>query len=235
MSSDSESACERLRSLERSLGHHFRRPERLRSALTHTSARESGGHDYQRLEFLGDRVLGLIVADLLLQRFPEEPEGSIAKRFAALVSRESLAAVARAIELERLIILSRAEEESGGRDNPAIQADVCEALIGALYRDGGLEAAQDFVRRQWDPLVSADVLPPREPKTALQEWAQGRGLPLPRYRELHREGPAHDPQFLVEVEVEEHGKAEGEGRSKRQAEQDAARRLLTILEGQGQA
>jgi ribonuclease-3 len=225
----------RLGELEARLGHSFKEGGQLQRALTHSSAlaRSKGGRgSYERLEFLGDRVLGLVVADLLLRRFPDESEGELAKRFAYLVSGEILAKVARLIELGPYIAFSRGEADSGGSDNPAILADVMEAVIAALYRDGGLEAARRFIEPRWKPLVEADHEPPREPKTALQEWAQGRGLALPKYVEVAREGPAHDPRFTIEVRLEE-GKAErsarGEGRSKRQAEQEAAEALLRDL------
>lgn len=225
----------RLGDLEARLGHSFKEGGQLQRALTHSSAlaRSKGGRSsYERLEFLGDRVLGLVVADLLLRRFPDESEGELAKRFAYLVSGEILAKVARQIELGPLIAFSRGEADSGGSDNPAILADVMEAVIAALYRDGGLEAARRFIEPRWKPLVEADHEPPREPKTALQEWAQGRGLALPKYVEVAREGPAHDPRFTIEVRLEERKaerSARGEGRSKRQAEQEAAEALLRDL------
>ncbi len=221
-----------LAGLEETLGHRFADHASLERALTHSSASAARG-SYERLEFLGDRVLGLLVADLLLRQFPEESEGALAKRFAYLVSGEILAQVARGIELGGYIAFSRGEADAGGGDNPAILADVMEAVIAALYRDGGLEAARGFVEPRWSPLVQADIQPPREPKTALQEWAQGRGLALPRYEEVGREGPAHDPRFFIKVVID--GKrgdlsAEGEGRSKRQAEQAAASELLARLD-----
>ncbi|WP_455373211.1 ribonuclease III [Limibacillus halophilus] len=226
----------RLAELEARLGYGFKDRGQFQRALTHSSAlaRSKGGRgSYERLEFLGDRVLGLAVADLLLRRFPEESEGELAKRFAYLVSGEILAKVARAIDLGPHIAFSRGEADSGGSDNPAILADVMEAVIAALYRDGGLEAARRFIEPQWTPLIEADHTPPREPKTALQEWAQGRGLALPQYIEIAREGPAHDPRFTIEVRLElKTGEmsARGEGRSKRQAEQEAAEAMLRDLD-----
>jgi ribonuclease-3 len=223
--------------LEARLGHRFKEGAQLQRALTHSSAlaRSKGGRgSYERLEFLGDRVLGLVVADLLLRRFPEESEGELAKRFAYLVSGEILARVAREIDLGPYIAFSRGEADSGGSDNPAILADVMEAVIAALYRDGGLEAARGFIEPRWKPVIEADHKPPREPKTALQEWAQGRGLALPKYVEVEREGPAHDPRFTIEVRLESKRgprSARGEGRSKRQAEQEAAQALLRELDG----
>ncbi|MET4804942.1 ribonuclease III [Limibacillus sp. MBR-115] len=217
------------------LGYSFTKPERLLTALTHSSTlgQDRGGSDsYERLEFLGDRVLGLVVADLLLARFAQESEGAIAKRFALLVSQQVLAEVARDIGLGEFIRLSPGEDDSGGRDNPAILSDVMEAVIAALYRDGGLEVARAFIEPRWISLIEADLSPPREPKTALQEWAQGRGLPLPSYRLVSRKGPDHEPAFTVEVTVSGEGSGEGTGRSKRLAEQAAAERLLARLDRQ---
>jgi ribonuclease-3 len=222
-----------LDTLSARLGHGFADPRLLRQALTHSSA--AGSQDaelvsYERLEFLGDRVVGLIVADMLLSRFPREPEGALARRHAFLVSREALAEVARALELGDFLRVSRGEEDSGGRQNPTMLADVCEAVIGALYRDGGLEAARRFVEPNWEPLVRQDRKPPQDSKTALQEWAQGRGLPLPSYAVVERSGPPHDPRFTVEATVDGYEGARGQGRSKRLAEQDAATRLLERLQ-----
>ncbi len=212
------------------LQHHFENPELLRQALTHSSAASGrGAADYQRLEFLGDRVLGLIVSDLLYKRFTEEAEGDLARRLASLVRRETLAEVAAGLGLGRHIVLAKAEAEAGERDNPALLADACEAVIGALYLDGGLAAARAFVEPLWTPLLEAEPRPPQDAKTALQEWAQGRGLPLPEYREVGREGPAHQPLFTVEVSVRDRAPAVGEGRSKRLAEQAAAEALLESL------
>jgi ribonuclease-3 len=219
------------------LEHSFRQPELLKRALTHPSAVKSrsaqGGVNlhYERLEFLGDRVLGLIVADLLLVRFPKEAEGAIAKRHAALVSGETVAEVAEKVGLADFLIMARGEDEAGQRHNPTLLANSCEAVIAALYLDAGLEVARRFVATHWTPLVEADIEPPRDPKTSLQEWAQGRGLALPSYREVQREGPAHDPVFTIEVQVKGAPVASGVGRSKRQAEQMAAQKLLSRLEG----
>ncbi len=218
-----------LDDLARRLGHRFENPRLLREALTHPSAAGKPAQSYERLEFLGDRVLALIVSDLLLARFSREAEGALARRLAALVRRETLAEVAEAFGLGECLILAKAEQESGANANPALLADACEALIGALYLDGGLEAARAFVEPRWTPLLEAERTPPQDAKTRLQEWAQGRGLPLPAYRERRREGPPHEPVFTIEVSVVGHRPAEGEGRSKRLAEQAAAKRLLNRL------
>jgi ribonuclease-3 len=216
------------------LGHDFTRPELLARALTHPSAaiRRDGIDDsYERLEFLGDRVLGLIVADLLMARFPLEAEGALALRHAELVRRETLAEVAGEIGLEDFFRLAKGEEAAGERQNPALLANACEAVIAALYLDGGLAVAWAFVERLWAARLEADARPPQDAKTALQEWAQARALGLPKYREVGRKGPAHEPYFTLEVAVEGQEPARGEGRSKRLAEQAAAARLLARLQG----
>jgi len=218
------------------LGHDFRRPDLLKRALTHPSAtgtksgRKGSRSHYERLEFLGDRVLGLVVADLLFQRFPKEAEGALAKRHAALVRGEALAVVAAEIGLADHMILAPNEVESGLQHSPAALANACEAVIAALYLDGGLEAARRFVTAHWTALIEADLEPPRDAKTSLQEWAQAQGLPLPIYREVTRRGPAHDPVFTMEVQLQDQPSASGTGRSKRQAEQEAAQAFLDRLE-----
>lgn len=214
------------------VGHRFACRRLLQEAMTHPSVaphRHRSDRSYERLEFLGDRVLGLIVADLLFTSFEHEKEGALARRHAALVRRETLAAVARHLDLGSYLLLAKGEEEGGGRDNPATQADACEALIGALYLDGGLAAARSFVERHWRPLIAAAERPPQDAKTALQEWAQGRGLSPPTYRELDRTGPPHDPVFTIEAEIPGYPPSVGEGRSKRLAEQEAAERLLSLV------
>jgi ribonuclease-3 len=212
------------------LGHAFAAPELLEQALTHPSA-SHGRHGrrpapYERLEFLGDRVLGLVVAEMLYLRFPNEPEGALARRHAALVRRETLARVAGHLELGTHLVMSKGEEDAGGRANPATLADACEALIGALFADAGFDVAAAFVRPRWAALMEECAAPPKDAKTALQEWAQGRGKPLPTYRLLGTEGPPHEPVFLISVTVDGVEPAEGRGTSKRVAEQAAATALL---------
>ena len=226
-----------LAALAVALGHRFANTALLAEAATHSSvagtdpAGARHAPDYERLEFLGDRVLGLVVAEWLLERFPNEKEGALAKRHAGHVRREALAAAARRIGLGRHLRLSPGEETAGGRDNDTILADACEAMIGALYLDGGLEPARRFVRTQWAEVIDEPGGPPAEPKTALQEWAQGRALPLPAYTLLERSGPDHAPRFLVRATVAGRGQADGEGGSKRVAERAAAAALLKKLEG----
>lgn len=212
-------------------GYAFRDEALAQLALTHRSAGgRARARTYERLEFLGDRVLALVIADLLYESFPNEDEGSLAKRLVALVRRETLAEVALALGLPPLIEMSRGEEEAGGRENPAILADVCEALIGAMYRDGGLEVARVFIRRNWLDRMASTEKPPKDAKTELQEWAQGRGLSLPDYREVERSGPDHAPVFTIEVVVNDFPPERGEGPTKRAAEQMAAERLLERLD-----
>lgn len=224
--------------LARTLDYVFREPGLLKRALTHPSAaakRKAGANDsYERLEFLGDRVLGLIVADMLLRRFPNESEGALARRHTALVRRETLADVAGDLEISRYLRLAKGEDEAGERNNPAILADACEAVIGALYLDGGLEIVRRVVESALEPYLNSAGTPPQDAKTALQEWAQARSLALPQYREVAREGPPHQPVFSIEVSVEGHPPERGEGRSKRTSEQSAAQALLKRLKAGGQ-
>jgi len=218
--------------LSAALRHEFRDAALLQCALTHASATRGatrGPNSYERLEFLGDRVLGLIIAKLLFARFPDEAEGDLARRLAALVRKETLAEVAGALALGRRIEFGPGEQDGGGAENPSVLADACEAVIGALYLDGGLSAAEGFVVPLWTPYLEAERAPPQDAKTTLQEWAQARSLPLPSYHEIAREGPPHDPLFTVEVQVEGQAPATAQGRSKRAAEQAAAERLLAGL------
>lgn len=218
-------------SLTARLGYDFKQQDLLSEALTHPSAAGRGGPNYERLEFLGDRVLGLVVADMLLRRFPDEAEGPLAQRLAELVRRETLAKVAEEIELGAVLRLAKGEDAAGERANPAILSDACEALIGALYLDGGLSVARAAVETWLTPYLEQAVCPPQDAKTALQEWAQGRGLPLPDYRETARSGPDHQPLFTIEVSVKDREGETGQGRSKRLAEQAAAESLLARLRG----
>jgi ribonuclease-3 len=215
---------------EQSIGYRFEDPALLEQALTHTSAitgsRNRGG-SYQRLEFLGDHVLGLVVSDMLFRAFPKADEGEMSRRLADLVRKEACADVARAIDLGAVIRLGASENNAGGRGRIAILADVCEALIGAVFVDGGYPAAAGLIERLWEERMRRPARPLRDAKTVLQEWAQARGLPTPAYREVERKGPHHDPEFRVTVELPERPPAEGLGRSKRAAEQAAAAAMLT--------
>jgi len=212
------------------LGHVFDTPELLLRAVTHASVDSPTRADNQRLEFLGDRVLGLVMAEALLEEDTTATEGQLAPRFNALVRKEACAEVAREIDLGAVLKLGRSEMLSGGRRKQALLGDAMEAVIAAIYRDAGFEAARAAVLRLWGArirLVEADA---RDAKTALQEWAQARGLPPPAYVETARTGPDHAPQFTIEARLQSGALSTATAGSKRQAEQAAAKALLTQLE-----
>jgi ribonuclease III len=215
---------------EQRIGYRFKDPALLEQALTHISALSGARNraaSYQRLEFLGDHVLGLVVSDMLFRAFARADEGEMSRRLADLVRKEACADVGRAIELGAAIRLGASEANAGGRGRTAILADVCEALIGAVFVDGGYPAAAALIERLWSERMRAPARPLRDSKTVLQEWAQARGLPTPAYREVERKGPDHNPEFRVTVELPDLAPAEGLGRSKRAAEQAAAAAMLT--------
>jgi ribonuclease-3 len=214
--------------LQERLGYAFENPDLLAQALTHVSASGGAyGRSYQRLEFLGDRVLGLCIAEMLYRAFLQEAEGDLSRRLSELVRRETCAEVAVAWDVGPHLKLGGGEVQSGGRRNQAILADACEAIIGAVFLDGGYPAARALVERSFANLLSTPDRPPmRDPKSALQEWAQGRGLPAPVYAVVEQVGPDHAPEFRVVVKVQGKENGLGLGASKRAAEQDAARSLL---------
>ncbi|MFV0296943.1 MAG: ribonuclease III [Hyphomicrobiaceae bacterium] len=221
-----------IKGLETALGYKFKRKALLERALTHASVRtdQSKSEDNERLEFLGDRVLGLAIAELLCELEPEANEGALARRFNRLVRKEACARIGRVLELGPLLTMSVAEDENGGRDKSTILADAAEAVLAAIFLDGGFTAARDVVRRQWMPLFEMLPATVADAKSLLQEWAQGSGLPLPKYKETKREGPDHAPKFTTEVRIEGYKAATGIGSSKRAAEQAAA---MTMLEREG--
>jgi ribonuclease-3 len=215
--------------LEERIGYRFKDGALLDCALTHISALKGSRNragSYQRLEFLGDHVLGLVISDVLFRAFAKADEGELSRRLADLVRKETCAEIAVTIELGAAIKLGSSEANAGGRKRPAILADVCEALIGAVYLDGGYPAAEGLVERLWQVRMQAKAQPLRDSKTVLQEWAQARGLPTPVYREVARTGPDHSPEFRVAVHLPNFTPAEGSGRSKRGAEQAAAAAML---------
>ncbi|MBS7703870.1 ribonuclease III [Chelatococcus asaccharovorans] len=213
--------------IEDRIGYRFRDRDLLMQALTHISAVPSDkAQTYQRLEFLGDRVLGLAVSDMLFRAFPDAEEGELSRRLAELVRRESCAEVAAAWGVGDHVRLGDGEIAAGARENAAILADICEAIVGAAFVDGGTAAAQGIVERAFRERLHAPRRPLRDAKTALQEWAQGRGLPTPAYTVAHRSGPDHAPHFRIAVAVRGMTPAEGAGTSKRVAEQAAAREFL---------
>lgn len=224
---------EPIEALEARLGHSFADRALLARALTHISVLppdRSRLGSYQRLEFLGDRVLGLVVSTMLFEAFPAAEEGELSRRLAGLVRKETCAEIAAEWEAARHIRLGDNEAQSGGHAKPAILGDVCEAVIGAIYLDGGLEAARPVIARFWAERMRQPNRPLQDPKTALQEWAQGLGRPAPSYREVARKGPAHAPVFTVSVDLDGFEGVEGTGSSKRAAEQTAAQAFL-VREG----
>ncbi len=222
------------------VGHVFARPELLREALTHRSAisgkalsrgrtaPSTGAGSNERLEFIGDRVLGLLIAEWLAERFPDEQEGKLGPRLAHLVSQPAIAAIADQLGLPAVLAVAPGESRAGVRKLATVRADATEALSGALYLDGGLPPARTFVRRAWDEAMRTQTAPPKDAKTALQEWLLGRGMKLPDYQLVSREGPPHDPVFVIAVEAAD-ARGEGSAGSKRLAERLAAEDLLYKL------
>ena len=196
-------------------------------AFTHSSV---GGSSYERLEFLGDRVLGMVIARALYDRYPREPEGNLSKRYNALVDRETCAENGREIGVPGLIRLGRQAREDGASQSENVVGDVVEALIGALYLDGGLEAAERFILKTWEPDLAVQRRAPQHPKSALQELAAARGVRAPSYEVLSRTGAHHAPKFTIRVSVPTLGEATSEGASKQEAETAAAAELLKRLQ-----
>jgi len=211
-------------------GYTFQKPSYLEEALTHPSL--SGTHNYQRLEFLGDRVLGLVIATWLLEAYPGEAEGKLNRRFTALVRRETLAEMACHLGLMSSLKLTPGAEAEGTREKEAIQSDVTEAVIGAMYLDGGFDVASAFIRKHWAPLMKEGPSAFKDAKTLLQEWCQARAVALPQYKLVERTGPDHNPEFTIAAMVDGFGEEIATGGAKRQAEQAAAGALLARLTGE---
>ncbi len=217
-------------SLEGRLGYAFKDENLLDLALTHASAAEDGDvrlGSYQRLEFLGDRVLGLAIAEMLFAQYKDTPEGELSQRLSELVSAETCAEIAVAMDLGAAVKLGPGEARSGGRKRKSMLADVCESVIAAVYLDGGIDEAKALIGRFWSDRVVNPRRPLRDGKTALQEWAASLGLGTPDYRQTERAGPDHNPMFRVEVVVKGYEPAVGEARTKRTAEKAAAIAFLT--------
>ena len=209
-------------SLEARLGYTFRDKELLEEALTHVSVSLPGGKSYQRLEYLGDRVLGLVIAELLFETFPKASEGELSRRLADLVRKETCADIARGWGLGDFIRLGEGERRTGARKRDAVLGDACEAVLGAVFRDGGFVAAEALIRTHWEARMHAPSVVLKDSKTRLQEFAQARGLAIPVYADIRRTGPDHAPQFEVAVTVQGYADALATGPSKRLAERAAA-------------
>lgn len=219
-----------LKAFEGRIGYSFKEPAILVRAVTHSSMSTPNRDDNQRLEFLGDRVLGLVMCEALLEADKQASEGQLAPRFNALVRKEACADVARQIDLGAVLKLGRSEMISGGRRKNALLGDAMEAVIAAVYRDGGFAAAKDLVLRLWGNRIHEVEEDARDAKTALQEWAQARKLPPPSYREIARKGPDHAPVFTISAELKTGESEAATAASKRAAEQAAAKALLQRLE-----
>jgi len=212
------------------LGYRFVRPNLLTEAVTHASISSATRSDNQRLEFLGDRVLGLVMAEALLEDDLGASEGKLAPRFNALVRKETCAEIAMSLDLGKVLKLGRSEMMSGGRRKQALLGDAMEAVIAAVYRDGGFSAAKDLILNLWNSHIETVADDARDAKTALQEWAQARGLPPPSYVVVNRSGPDHAPLFTISAQLENGAEQSAIAGSKRQAEQNAAQDLLAQLE-----
>lgn len=208
------------------IGHRFNDPELLRQALTHASAQPQERANNERMEFLGDRVLGLVIAQMLFEAFPQDTEGNLARRLNAMVRLETCADVAREIGIPDAIRTAPNEAQGKLAQNTSVLGDACEALIAALYLDGGMEAASRFIRTHWQTRVAETQAAGPDPKTALQEWVLARALAVPEYVELSRSGPDHDPDFELEVRVSGFRPARAAGKSKREASRAAAEAFL---------
>lgn len=220
-----------LSELQQRLDYSFSDEKLLMQALTHKSAFDGTVADhrasYQRLEFLGDRVLALVIAEMIYAEFPDAEEGELARRLTSLVRNESCADVATDLKMGDAIFMSQGEQRAGGRQKAAILGDICEAVIAAIYLDGGMKPADAFIRRNWTKRMHQADKPLRDAKTTLQEWAHANRKPTPRYEEVSRSGPDHKLHFIVHVLVDGFDPVKGDGNSKRDAQQDAATRFLT--------
>ena len=214
-----------VHALHSQIGYEFNTAALLEAALTHGS-NQARAADYQRLEFLGDRVLSLVIADALYHRFPDEKEGALAARLSLLVRAETCAAVGEALQVDDHIILGAMEKRKGVQRMASVLGDVVEAVIGAIYLDGGMESARQFILKSWNKFLEQDVAELKDAKTFVQEWALARALPLPHYEVSGREGPQHAPQFTIDLKVGDLASVEGKGASKQLAEMAAARGFI---------
>jgi len=211
-----------LNQLENVIQYKFKNQSLLRQALTHTGCTSKIGENYERLEFLGDRVLGLSIASLLYRAFPNEPEGSLSPRFVGLVCRDTVATMARKLQLDKYMFVN--DDEIRNNDN--VLCDICEAVIGAIFIDSNCETAVEFVNAHWKDLIDKNIAPPKDAKTTLQEYSFARSMGLPVYTLDKREGSEHEPIFYISVKLSNGLSATGHGRNKKQAEQNAATNML---------
>lgn len=219
-----------LTQFSKRIGYRFQQPDRLIQSVTHASISTPTRPDNQRYEFLGDRVLGLVMAEALVNADPGASEGQLAPRFNALVRKETCAEVARQADLGQVLKLGRSEQMTGGRRKEALLADAMEAVIAAVYLDGGFDAARDMILRLWGTRIASVEADARDPKTALQEWAQARGQQPPAYTEVKRDGPDHAPVFTIAARLADGTSEQATAGSKRQAEQAVAKKLLERVE-----
>lgn len=216
--------------IEDIIGYHFKDKDLLDEALTHPSlfSAKQNKRNYERLEFLGDSVISLVVSEMLFTMFPDESEGKLAKRRANLVCRDAIVKIAEEVNLGRFLKLSAGEENMGGRKNRANLENTFEAIAGAVYLDGGYRSAKAFVTKLWKNLIEDHEHPIESPKTILQEWAQSMGKPVPHYKVITTEGPSHAPLFTIEVTIDGK-KTKASGSSKRDAEKKAATLMINKL------
>jgi len=219
-----------IQTVENKIKYKFKDASLLEVALTHSSMQKRGNINNERLEFLGDRVLGLVIADILFKQFPDEKEGLLAKRHTALVQQDALLNIAEKIKIDDDIKVSAGEAKTGGKKKKTIMADAMEALIGAIYTDGGYDSAYKFIENFWEEMLEEQENPPEDVKSFLQEWAQSRSLPLPQYTVVGKSGSDHSPEFEIEVFVETLGSAKAKANSKKMAEKLSAEKLLKKLE-----
>jgi ribonuclease-3 len=224
---------EQFEACQEAIGYRFKDEKLLNRAMTHRSAAQGRAVEWsnERLEFLGDRVLGLVIVETLMERFPTLREGELAPRLNAMVSRDACAVVGAELGLGQFLIVDRSERATGGAEKRSLLANAAEAVIGAIYTDGGLEKSRKFILKAWAKLLKSTMEKPRDPKSALQEWAQGEGLATPTYRHDAREGPDHAPVFTATVLVDGREPASGTGASKQHAERAAAKAMLDTIGG----
>ena len=224
---------EQREACEEAIGYRFKDEKLLNRAMTHRSAAHGKAVEWsnERLEFLGDRVLGLVIVETLMERFPTLREGELAPRLNALVSRDACAGIGAELGLGQFLIVDKSERATGGAEKRSLLANVAEAVIGAIYTDAGLDKSRKFILKAWGKLLKGTLEKPRDPKSALQEWAQGEGLATPTYRHDAREGPDHAPVFTATVLVEGRGPVSGTGASKQHAERAAAKAMLDTIGG----